>query len=66
MATPSVHTRALFGGIFGIALVVAPLAVALDTAPAAASKAAPANKPMLTQSPRTFPPAGDVHGQHGQ
>jgi CSLREA domain-containing protein len=56
MATSSVHTRALCGGIFSLALVMGPLAVALDTTPAAASKAAHANQPMLTQSPRTFPP----------
>src|ERR1700726_296660 len=56
MATSSVHIRALFGGVSSLALVMGPLAGVLDTTPAAASKAAHATTPMLTRSPRTFPP----------
>src|SRR5580693_9860303 len=56
MATSSVRIRALSGGVLSLALAMGTLPVVLDVTPAAASKTAHANKPMLTQSPRTFPP----------
>ena len=56
MPTSPTRSRALLGGIFGLALVMAPLSLALSATPAGAA-AGHAFIPFLAQNPRTFPPA---------
>ena len=53
---PAVH-RALLGGLFSLALVMAPLAVVVDATGPAGAASPHTVRPFLAQSPRTFPPA---------
>ena len=57
MPTPSFRFRVLLGGIFCLAVVVAPLSVASASRPAVVpSTPAHTELPYLAQTPRTFPP----------
>ena len=54
MATSSVRTRAVLGGVFSLALVLAPIGIALSAAPAGAAQSKVV-RPFLAQQPRVFP-----------
>ena len=61
MARTTFRTRALFGGIFSLALVVAPLSVAAASHPRDVNNPTSSSphtvRPFLSASPRSFPPA---------
>ncbi len=57
MSTSSFRCRAILGGVFCLAVVVAPLSVAAASRPAVVPSASHTQRPFLAQTPRTFPPA---------
>ena len=54
MATSPSRTRAVIGGVFSLALVMAPLGLALNAAPASGAQAKTV-RPFLALQPRVFP-----------
>ena len=57
MSSSSFRGRALLVGIFGLAVVVAPLSVAGASRPAVVPSTTHTTRPFLAEQPRTFPPA---------